>query len=380
MFSVFDAVILHPLPYRDAARLVLVWQTLPNRTQNPVSGVSFVEWSKQVRSFDSLLGIRTLFFNFRRSGESQQLLGAQVSRGFFSALGIPPILGREFRPGEESLDRDRVAILSHGLWRREFASDPRILGEHINLHGESYAVVGVAAPDFDESLALRGIDVWTPLSFSDGGNLRSNNMAAIGRLKSGITLQHANREMQVVAARVEAKYPDLYHGWSAVVEPLQDYGTGKLRATVAALLVGVGMVLLIACVNVANLLLARADSRLKEIAVRTALGAGRARLLGQLLTETTLLAFAGSIAGIALAWAGLKLLIALRAVQIPGLEDAGLNGAVLIFTAIATAVTGLLFALLPRASFLEAISIAHSASPDAGPSILVAAADLATFW
>jgi putative ABC transport system permease protein len=351
MFSVFDAVILHPLPYRDAHRLVLVWQNLPNRAENAVSGLSFLEWSKQAQVFDALLGIRTLFLNFR-SNESHQLLGAQVSRGFFSVLGLSPFLGREFRSGEQQSDHDHVAVLSYGLWQREFAADPHAVGHAINLNGESYAIIGVAPSNFDESLALRGIEIWTPLTFAEASILRSNNMGVIGRLKSGVTLAEANREMQVVAKRVEDQYPDLYRGWSASVTRLEDYGTGKLRATIAALLVGVGMVLLIACVNVANLLLARSEVRYKESAIRAALGAGRARLLRQLLTETTLLAFAGSVAGAALASLGLRLLIALRAAQLPGLENAGLSGRVLAFTVALVVLTGLLFGLLPSRQLL----------------------------
>ncbi len=297
MFSVFDAVILHPLPYRDPSRLVLVWQTPASGAENPVSGLNYIEWSKQVRSFDPLLGMRTLFFSFRTRGESHQLLGAQVSRGFFSALGLPPMLGREFRSGEEQADHDHVAVISYGLWQREFAAGRQAIGTSVNLTGESYTIIGVAPPNFDESLALRGVDVWTPLVFDQTAGLRSNNMAVIGRLKPSVTIQEANHEMQVVAKRLESEFPDLNRGWSARVTALEDYGTGKLRETIAALLIAVGMVLLIACVNVANLLLARSESRFKEAAIRAALGASRLRLLRQLLTETMLLAFAGSLAG-----------------------------------------------------------------------------------
>jgi putative ABC transport system permease protein len=352
MFSVFDAVILHPLPYRDAGRLVLVWQTLPNHTENPVSGVSFLEWSKQTRSFDPLFGMRNLFFTFRSGNESQQLLAGQVSRGFFSALGLLPVLGREFRPGEEPSDHNHVAVVSYSLWRREFGGNPYALGQPISLNGESYTLIGVAPPNFDESLAMRGVEVWTPLSFDQAATLRSNNMAVFGRLKSSVTIQEANREMQVIAKQIEGEFPDLYRGWSASVTQLQDYGTGKLRATIAALLIGVGMVLLIACVNVANLLLARSEVRCKEAAIRAALGAGRARLLRQLLTETMILAFAGSVAGAALASAGLRLLIAVHTVQLPGLESAGLNGRVFALTLGVTALTGLLFGLLPSRQLL----------------------------
>ena len=352
MFSVFDAVILHPLPYRDPNRLVLVWQTLPNGAENPVSGVNYIEWSRQARSFQPLLGMHNVFLTFRTATESRQLLGAQVSRGFFSGIGLQPILGREFRPGEEQSDHNHVVVVSYSFWRREFGADPHALGTSLNLNGDPYTVIGVAAPNFDESLAMRGVEVWTPLFFDQIASLRSNNMAAIGRLKPSVTIQEANREMQIIAHRLESEFPELNRGWSASVTPLKDYGTGKLRATIAALLIAVGMVLLIACVNVANLLLSRAEARHKEAAIRAALGASRARLLLQLLTETTLLAFAGSGAGVALAFGALRLLLALKAVELPGLGNAGLNGRVLAFTVAVTTFTGLLFGLLPSRRLL----------------------------
>lgn len=347
MFSVFDAVVLHPLPYRDAGRLVLVWQTLPGRPENPVVALNFREWSRQARSFESLLGMRTFFATFRNGPESQQLLAAQVSRGFFTELGLPPTIGREFLPGEQSSDHDHVAVATYRFWQRELGANPEALGRSIHLNGESYTLIGVAPPNFDESLAMRGIDIWMPLNLDAGVTGHQNNMAVFGRLNPGVSLQQANREMQLIAQRLETQYPDIDRGWSARVTSLEDYGTGKLRQTVAALLVGVGIILLIACVNVANLLLARSEAHYKEIAIRSALGAGRARLLGQLLTETTLLAFAGAIAGVGLAWTALRVLVTLQSVRLPGLAHAGLNLRVLAFTVLVTCFTGLLFGLLP---------------------------------
>jgi putative ABC transport system permease protein len=352
MFSVFDAVVLHPLPYREPSRLVLVWQKPPSGKEAAVFGINYLEWSKQAKSFERLLGMSNLFFNYRGRGESHQLLGAQVSRGFFSSLGLPPVLGREFLPGDEAADQNHVVVLSQGLWRREFAGDVRVLGTAINMNGESYTVIGVAPPNFDESLALRGIDVWTPLYFDRNSSLRSNTMAVIGRLKPRVTIHEADHEMQIVARRLESELPDIDRGWSAMVTPLDEYGVGRLRSTILALLAAVGMVLLIACVNVANLLLARAEVRYKEIAIRAALGASRRRLILQLLSETMLLALAGSIGGIALAYFGVRLLSALKGVELPGLENASLNGSVLAFTCAITVLTGILFGLLPSRQLL----------------------------
>ncbi len=352
MFSVFDAVILHPLPYRDANRLVLVWQTLPNRPQRPVAALNYREWTQQARSFERLLAMRNLYLGFRNGPESHQLLGGQVTRGFFSELGLPPAIGREFLPGEQRSDHDHVAVLSYLLWRRDFAGDRRALGKSIDLNGESYTVIGVAQPNFDESLAFRGVDIWTPLDLDHAPASSPNNMGVIGRLRPSVTIEQANQEMQIIARRLELAYPAVNRGWSASVTPLDVYGTGKLRSTVAALLLAVAMVLLIACVNVANLLLARSEGRHKEAAICAALGASRARLWLRLLTETMLLAFGGSLAGIALAYGGLHLLTVLKVAELPGLGHASLNGRVLAFTVAVTAVTGLLFALLPSRQVL----------------------------
>jgi putative ABC transport system permease protein len=353
MFSVFDAVVLHPLPYRDPSRLVLVWQKPRSGDEAAVSGFNYLEWCKRTKSFERLLGVRYLFVGYRGRGESQQLLGAEVSRGFFSGLGLQPALGREFLPGEESSDHNHVAVLSYSLWRREFAGDARALGSAIQMNGEPYTVIGVASPNFDESLALKGIDIWAPLYFDRNSKMHSNTMGVFGRLKPGVTIQEADHEMQTVAGRLASEFPDIDRGWSALVTPLQDYGVGKLRYTIAALLVAVGMVLLIACVNVANLLLARAEVRSKEIAIRAALGASRVRLMRQLLTETMLLALAGGICGVALAYFGIRLLIALKGVELPGLENAArLNGGVLAFTYAVTVFTGILFGLLPARQLL----------------------------
>lgn len=347
MFSVFDAVVLHPLPYRDTGRLVLVWQTLPSRPENPVVALNFREWTKQADSFERLLAMRTFFATFRNGPESQQLLAAQVSRGFFSELGLPPTIGREFLPGEQQADHDHVAVATYRFWQRELGADPHALGRSINLNGESYTLIGVAASDFDESLAIRGVDIWMPLSVDSAASSHPNNMAVFGRLKAGVSLQQANREMQVIAQRLATQYPEIDRGWGASVTALEDYGTGKLRQTVAALLVGVAMILLIACVNVANLLLARSEVHYKEIAIRAALGATRQRLLRQLLTETLLLAFAGALAGVVLAWVALHVLVTVQSVQLPGLAHAALNLRVLGFTALVTLLTGVLFGLLP---------------------------------
>ncbi len=350
IFSVYNAVILRPLPYRDADRLVLVWETRPDGRENGVTGESYLEWIKQTSSFDRLEGLTPRFYNVGARGDNVQASGANVAAGFFSTLGVQPVFGRDFSSDEEKPGSPHVVVLNYGLWQSLLGGDRSALGRPIQLNGQPYTLIGVLPRDFD--YLLLGIEVWTPLIFETQGDLTSNKMAVLGRLKPSVTLDQANREMKIVSKRLELQFPEDNKGWSAKVNPLQDLVEGKTRPALTALLVAVGLVLLIACTNVANLLLARSDARYKEVAIRSALGANWSRLMRQLVTETMLLALAGGLAGLALAWAGLRLLVTIAAGQLPRIEGVGLDARVLGFTLAVTILTGLLFGLLPAHQLL----------------------------
>lgn len=350
IFSVFDAVILRPWPYRDPGRLVMVWQTRPDGRINGVAGINYLEWIKQTSSFEGLEGLISQFCNVGARNDSVQASGARVSAGFFATLGIQPVLGRGFSQADDRPGAPPVALVNYGLWQSQLGSDRSVLGRPIHLNGDPYTLIGVLPPDFD--FLGQGILVWTPLIFKSQAELSSNKMAVLGRMKSSVSLEQANREMQVVSKRLDSRFPE-YKGWSAKVNPLQDLVEGQIRPALTALLVGVGLVLLIACTNVSNLLLARSEARYKEVAIRTALGANRGRLIRQLLMETMILALAGSVAGLALAWGGLRLLVVIAAGQLPRIEGVGLDARVLVFTLAVTVITGLLFGLLPAHQLLS---------------------------
>ncbi len=350
IFSVFDAVILRPWPYPNPDHLVTVWQTRPDGRINGVAGINYREWIKQTSSFERLDGLIPQFYNVGAPDDTVQASGARVSAGFLRALGIQPVLGRGFSLEDDRPGAPRVALVNYGLWQSLWGSDRSVVGRPIQLNGDPYTLVGVLPPDFD--FVGQGILVWTPLIFKSEGELSSNKMLVLGRMKSSVGIEQANREMQVVSKRLESQFPELNKGWSARVNTLQDLVEGQIRPALTALLVGVGLVLLIACINVSNLLLARSDVRYKEVAIRSALGANRSRLIRQLLMETMILALAGSLAGLALAWGGLRLLVTIAAGQLPRIEGVGLDARVLVFTLAVTVITGLLFGLLPAQQLL----------------------------
>jgi putative ABC transport system permease protein len=349
IFSVFDAVILRPFPYRDPGRVVMVWQKRPNGQMNSVAGIHYHEWIKQSTMFEKLAAIIPESFNVGRGDDISQVYGARVSSNFFSTLGVQPALGRDFAPGEEKPGAERVAILSYGLWRSQFGGDRSLLGRPIRLNGEPFVLIGVLPQNFD--FVIEAIDVWVPLIFREG-EVNATKMAVLGRMKQSVSEKQAGGEMDVIAQRLGLQFSD-YKGWGAIVISLPDIiGGGHIRPALTALMVGAGLVLLIACANVANLLVARSGVRYKEIAIRSALGANWARLIGLLLTEAMLLALAGCLAGLALAYAGLRLLVTVAAGQLPRIESVALDARVLGFTVLITAITGLLFGLFPAHQLL----------------------------
>jgi len=327
-----------------------VWQKRPDGRENGVAGINYREWIKQARSFERLEGFIPQFYNAGAGDQIVQAPGGRVSVGFLPGLGAQPVLGRGFREEDARIGAPHVLLVSYGLWQSLLGSDRRVLGQPLQLNGVPYTLIGVLPRGFE--FAEQDIQVWTPLIFEREGEAHANKMAVVGRLKPSVSMEQANREMEVVSKRLELLFPNDNKGWSAMVRPLQDYVGGKVRPALTALLVGVGFVLLIACTNVSNLLLARSEARYKEVAIRAALGANRFRLMRQLLAETMILALAGSLAGLGLAWAGLRLLVTIAAGQLPRVEGARLDARVLVFTLAVTLVTGLLFGLLPARQLL----------------------------
>jgi putative ABC transport system permease protein len=350
IFSVVNGVMLEPLPYPEPDELQFVWEKNPELgfPRFTVSPHNFEDWRRQSRSFAGLAAIEHSRFNLTGGDRPESLPGARVSADFFRVIGTEPVRGRGFRPEEGRLGSNRVAVISHGLWQRRFGSDPSAVGTTLRLDGEPYTLVGVAPPGFEFP---QNREIWVPLAFDMAKENRgAHYLLVLGRLAGGVSEEKAQAEMDGIAARLAKDYPDVQTGWGVDVIPLREMVVEDVRSALLILLVFVSFVLLIACANVANLLLARVASRERELAVRTALGAGRARLVRQMLTETLVLFLAGGALGLLLAWWGIRALLALDPEGIPRAHEIGLDGRVLLFTLLVSLATGLLFGLVPALS------------------------------
>jgi putative ABC transport system permease protein len=288
IFSLVNTVLLRPLPVADPARLVVLWEdvTAAGFPRNTPAPANYVDWKAQNQTFEDIAAASWQTFNLTGSGEPERLTGLRVTANFLTLLGVKPALGRLMLPTEDGPETGSVAVISHGLWQRKFGSDPNLVGRSLNLNGQPYTVVGVAPNGFQ--FPATGANVWiapafTPREIAQRG---SHYLFVIGRLKVGVSLNQARADMATIANRLEDEYPQTNKGVGVTVVPLRDHYVGDLRLALNLLLAAVGALLLIACANLAHLFLARGAMRHREIAMRAALGAGRARITRQLLTES----------------------------------------------------------------------------------------------
>jgi putative ABC transport system permease protein len=345
IFSVVNAALLRPLPYVDADRLVRLSEDSPQVPQMSISYPNFLDWRQQNKVFERIAAMQFRSLNLTGKDEPERLAGRGVSAEFFDVLGVKPALGRSFAADEDRPGANPVCVISHGLWQRRFAADQNIISKQVTLSGTSYTIIGV----LPESYAFgTPTDIFVPIGLrADEMKERGSHpgIYAIARLKPGVTIETARAELIALAERIAAQYG--MKGNSATLTPLREAFVGDIRTTLLILLGAVGFVLAIACANVANLLLARAATRQKEMAIRTALGARRLRIIRQLLTESVLLSLLGGIVGFLLAFWGLDLLRSASADSLPPTAVIKLDGRVLIFTLLVSLLTGIIFGLAP---------------------------------
>jgi putative ABC transport system permease protein len=352
VFSVIDAVLLNPLPFPRADRIVTVWQQNANASTERLAGspANLLDWRERSTTFEALAAIEPSGLEFVTDGEPQNLRIWRVSEGFFEILGVPAVHGRTFTAEEYQPGTGGAVVLSYRFWQRQFAGDPDVVGRTLPLSGRSYAVVGIMPPQFDFP---PGRDLWAARSFTerDRQNRAGNYLNTVALLKPGVTLDMASAEMRDIAEHLSREYPTTNRNVGVSIIPLRDRLVGHVRPYLILLAGAVGFVLLITCVNVANVLLARGAARTQELAVRAALGARRTRLFAQLLAENLVLALLGGALGVVAAHWGVEAFTALAPGDVPRLEEAGINGTVLVFAIALSCLTALVFGVLPARHF-----------------------------
>jgi putative ABC transport system permease protein len=355
IFTIVNAVLLEPLPFRDPARLVVMWETNARRAGRPntIAPANFIRWRERATAFERMAPFYDYRVSLTGSGEAEELIGMDVTPDFFPTLGVAPLAGRAFTADEGPQGHDALAVLSYGLWQRRFAGDPGVIGRTVQINGRGVTVIGVMPADvrlFIKRWSLTGkpADVWMPFAFTEAGREpRGRYMSAIARLKPGVELSEAQAQMDTIATGLAQEFPQFDTGWGAILVPLHRELSGDLRPALLVLTGAVGFVLLIACANVANLLLARGATRQREIAIRTALGAGRVRVIRQLLTESLVLCVLGGGLGLLVAQWGLDLLLAITPVSLADLGPVHLSYPVLSFTAAVSLATAVICGFAP---------------------------------
>jgi predicted permease len=359
LFSIVNGVLLNPLPFPQADQLIALGENKPNFENGSISYPNFHDWKKDNRTFSSMAVARPYSFNLLGSGEAEQVSGEFVSSDFFSLLGVQPIAGRAFMAGEDEIGAAPVALISEGLWRRKFSAAPDVVGRNIVLGAKSFTVVGIVPASFHLNIpSFREVDIYAPAG-QWSNPLLSNRGAGlgfhgIGRLKPRVTLEQARADMDHVTRNLAVAYPDADQGISANLLPLKQRMLGDVKPLLLVLLGAVGFVLLIACVNVANLVLARSSGRSREFAIRAALGAGQSRMMRQLLTESVLLSLTGGLIGVLIAAWGTRATVGILPSALPRVEEINLDLRVLAFSGLISLLAGILFGLVPALKMSKA--------------------------